>query len=45
MLYMVIPLIYELDVKFPILEKKRKDGLPNITPPSLVDTLKGFYLE
>lgn len=45
MLYMVIPLIYELDLKLPILEKKRKDGLSNITPPPLVDTLKGFCLE
>lgn len=45
MLYMVIPLLYELDLKLPILKKKRKDGLSNITPPPLVDTLRGFCLE
>ena len=33
MLYMVIPIISELDPKFPSCEqKKRKDGLSNITP-------------
>lgn len=45
MLYMVIPMIYELDPKFLIFDQKKKDGLSNITPPPSVETLKGFYLE
>jgi hypothetical protein len=45
MLYMVIPILFELDPKFPTCEqKKRKDSLSNITP-LLVDTLRGFCLE
>lgn len=45
MLYMVIPLLYELNLKLTILKNKRKNGLSNITPPPLVDTLRGFCLE
>jgi hypothetical protein len=45
MLYMVIPILSELDPKFSICEqKKRKDSLSNIIP-LLVDTLRGFCLE
>ena len=45
MLYMVILLLCELDLKLPILKKERKDGLSNITLPPLVDTLRGFCPE